>query len=497
MTHSRFGSCPRTFGRRVLRSWVLRLWKLGVVALLCAHLNPRMGHGLLFAGLRVDEPGQSSPQSSDQASEFVAQGFELLSRNDAVGAESAFRNAIQARPELAAAHRGLGLALWEQGQEETALGELTLATQLAPQDPDAHYALGKLAWTLSTQAHLANGGRSNFSPSDYQGLAIAELGKALSLRPQDFEICLNLAELYLDAGRAKQALARAGDAVRLASSPVQQSSAHVILGRAYFAVGEEDKAEWEFAAALGLDPVAGEAHLGLGQLRLFQRKIPQAQEEFRRAIQVSPNSAPAYTALAEVLVSLGQPAEARELLEKAVHLNPRDWHSQYQLATLLREAGQAARAGDLFEKVTRQRPDFLPAREQLGLSLLRRRDLEGAAAQADGLVAQAPRAAEGHRLKALVLWKQRDYEGSLVECAMALASDPDSPEMLALQALELWQLNRKKEAQAALVQAAKVQPKVTAAEVLCRLLLCDARDVGPVRDFIRKNRWVVTPASGP
>jgi hypothetical protein len=80
---------------------------------------------------------------------------------------------------------------------------------------------------------------------------------------------------------------------------------------------------------------------------------------------------------------------------------------------------------------------------------------------------------------------------------MALAGDPESAAMLALQAIELWQLNQKKEAQHAFSQAAKVEPKVATAEVFCRLLLCDARDLGPVGDFLRKNRWVLTPSPSP
>ncbi len=130
----------------------------------------------------------------------------------------------------------------------------------------------------------------------------------------------------------------------------------------------------------------------------------------------------------------------------------------------------------------------------VGLALLRRGDLPGAEAEAEGLLARNPRAAEGHRLMALLLWKRRDYEASLAECAMALANDPESAEVLALQAIELWLLNQKKESQRAFIQAAKLQPKLAAAEVFCRLVMCDARDVGSVGDFLRKNRWVLSPA---
>ena len=124
-------------------------------------------------------------------------------------------------------------------------------------------------------------------------------------------------------------------------------------------------------------------------------------------------------------------------------------------------------------------------------------DLRQASAKADALIAEKPQAAEGHRLLALILWKQHDLEGALAECAMALGSEPDSASMLALQSISLWQLGRKKDAQAAFRQAAKIEPKVGTAEVFCRLVLCDARDIGVVSDFLRRNREVIAPAPEP
>jgi hypothetical protein len=69
--------------------------------------------------------------------------------------------------------------------------------------------------------------------------------------------------------------------------------------------------------------------------------------------------------------------------------------------------------------------------------------------------------------------------------------------MLTLQAIGLWKLDRKKEAQAAFRQAAKVEPKVGSADVFCRLLLCDARDIASVSDFLHKSRWVLAPPTSP
>jgi tetratricopeptide (TPR) repeat protein len=98
---------------------------------------------------------------------------------------------------------------------------------------------------------------------------------------------------------------------------------------------------------------------------------------------------------------------------------------------------------------------------------------------------------------ALVLWRRRDYESSLAECASALVNDSDATAMLALESLELWQLDRKKEARATFIRAAKGNPRLGTSEVLCRLILCEAKDIGPVEEFLKKNRPPIAPPDFP
>jgi tetratricopeptide (TPR) repeat protein len=310
-----------------------------------------------------------------------------------------------------------------------------------------------------------------------------------------FPVCILLFCAYCSLPLAcplqQDAVAQAEEAVRLAAVPSQKAAAYVALGRAYFTKGEEDKAESALKSAIDLDPTNADAHLELGQLRIVQHKLPEAEAEFRQAVRVAPDSAVANATLAEVLLQTGRNAEARKLLEKTVSLDARDWHSQYRLATLLSD--DLARSTELLTNVTRLAPDFLPAREELGLALLRRGDSKAATTLAEAMIAAQPKAAEGHSLMAMTLWKGRDFEASLAECAMALAADPNSRRMQLLQALELWQMDRRKEAQQLFVHAAKKEPELATAAVFCRLLLCEARDIGVVDEFLRKNRWAVTP----
>src|SRR3989441_3659877 len=91
-------------------------------------------------------------RSSPQAADLVAQGFELLSRNDALHAEAAFRKAIEIQPEFAAAHRGLGLSLWAGGNPGLPLKALEVAAVLEPGKAETQYDLARLGWEFAGPA---------------------------------------------------------------------------------------------------------------------------------------------------------------------------------------------------------------------------------------------------------------------------------------------------------------------------------------------------------
>ncbi len=286
------------------------------------------------------------PQPLPGVAEAVNKGFDLLARNDAAGAEAAFRQAIELQPELELAHRGLGLALRARGQGEAALRELEVATRLDPSDADAHYALAETAWGLSRQSSASASAQGKPS-QDYRAMAADEYKKLAALRPQDASIRETLAELDLEAGRKEDALAEAQEAARVAPD---DAATHLALGHVYFAGAEEDKATAEFGKALKLNPKEGRAYLALGQIRFYQKRYAQAAENYQQAIQVSPNLAEAYAGMAQIYIQQGHSAGARGMLEKVVALDPQDWESQYQLAVLLNAAGEVASATELLEE---------------------------------------------------------------------------------------------------------------------------------------------------
>jgi tetratricopeptide (TPR) repeat protein len=428
---------------------------------------------------------------SAEAIELVNEGNSLLSRNDFLGAAAAYQKAVQDDPAFAEAHRGLGIALWRQGRLTQAWQELSTVARLEPDSAQAHYELGQLAWRISGVPSGSLSAPAGLSRGDFRALALSEAAKAVSLDPHNFEMRITLAEIELAAGRKTEAQADALGASSLAASATDRARALVLLARAYFATGDEVRAEAEYNEAIKEDPSNGQAYFGLGQLALFQRDAARAQKYFNRAIQASPDLAPAYAALGKLMLQQQQRGEAVAMLQKAVALDPGDFESQYELGRLLLESGDATRAKEMFAKIAAARPDYLPAGEQLALIDLREGDVQSAIARAQALVSRHPRAAEGHRVLALAYWRERQMDMSLAECAQALVADPGSTSMLALQALELWQTKARKEAQQVLHEAAHSDPTILSPVAFCRQIVCSAGDIPIVDNFLRQNRWVL------
>lgn len=431
-------------------------------------------------------------ETANRALGDVQQGYSQLAQKNFAGAETSFRAAIASQPKLAEAYHGLGLALWREGKGNDALRELTEAAQLDTTSAALELDLARAAWSMADQARSSNSQTQdhNVVESSYRSLAITEMLKATSLQPKDTQVHLDLAELYLEANEPKDAASQADEATRL---DPKNAAPFVILGRAAAAQGNEGQAVMEYEKAIQLNPHDAGSYIAIGELRAQQQDYPDAVKALRSAIQASPGLSEAYAMLGQILEQTHQTAEARAVLERALALDPSDWESAYQLGKILAGAGNAQASMALFQKAVDIHPDFPEAREQLALGLVRRGDLAGAAAQAEIIFRRRPQAPEGHAVMALVSWKQRSYDASLAECALALSSDPRSAQTLALQALDFWQEGRHGEARQAFVAASKEQQDIGSSDAFCRLVACDARDISVVEDFLRKNRWALSP----
>ncbi len=109
-----------------------------------------------------------------------------------------------------------------------------------------------------------------------RALAIAELKRAVELRPDLVEARVNLAAFLLASGNAPEATVLLEGAIRHRADHVL---AHLNLGDAYRLIGKPAEAKRELEWVMRKDPSLYQVHYNLGLLYLFSENIPGVTPE--------------------------------------------------------------------------------------------------------------------------------------------------------------------------------------------------------------------------
>ena len=424
---------------------------------------------------------------------LLRDGYKEIEQGDHAEAEVSFRRVLGGNPRVAAARRGLGLALWGQGQLPSAERELKAAIELDafldPGNPSElgaaiHFELARVRDQLGRRAE------SEIRRLEYHGRAIEGYREALGVDPGLIAARMRLANLLLETGKVFDAVHEAESVIRSRPSDVES---RLLLSRAYRQWGDRTRAEQELNEALRLEPNHSFALVRLGELLMERGDLEGAAGKFRRAAESHPELGEAHRALGFAYLNSHQPREAIRAFENALNVEPGDWQSRYHLATLVGGGGDVASAARHLERAIAAKPDYWPAYEELGYLLLRQGKVEEAARRAESVLRLNPRAAEGHAVMAIVSWRRNEIENALVECALVLESRPDDLGALALQALALWENGEKRQTRQTMTQIAALQPRLFDPSEFCKRILCAAADIGTVRDLLRRHRYLILP----
>ncbi len=193
--------------------------------------------------------------------------------------------ALRARPDYAAAHYNLGVALAEEHRATEAAEHFREALRLEPRYALAHYALGNV---LSGQGQREE--------------AIACYRRALESKADYAEAYNNLGLALIDAGRAGEAAVMLRQGVRLRP---QAAEAHNNLGLALAALGRFAEAEACYQEALRLHPRYAEAHNNLASALQAAGRHEEALASYEVALWFQPQSASVHWNRALAWLQLG------------------------------------------------------------------------------------------------------------------------------------------------------------------------------------------------
>jgi cellulose synthase operon protein C len=293
----------------------------------------RDGSALFGAALVVTLSACSKPS----ADELVVAAQRHIAERNLPAARIELRNAIQAAPDHAVAHRLLGATLLRLGDPVTAEGTLRQSLALHEKPDDV---LPSLALALLRQ------GQAQKVIDEFGSTTLQDLGAHAALRAHVGQAWL----LRAEAKPAAEAFAAA-----LAAQP---GNAVALLGQARIAAkeGKLDDAMALTDAALQGDARQVEAHAFKSHLWMARNQRPQALESLEQALAIDGAYLPARLALASILIDSKAHEKAKAVLGAAGPAQ-NDPQVQFLQSLLALRQGDLAKAKDAATAVLRAQPE--------------------------------------------------------------------------------------------------------------------------------------------
>lgn len=154
--------------------------------------------------------------------------------------------------------------------------------------------------------------------------------KMTKLSPKNGLLSFIVAGIYFSANRKSDALLAAQQAV---TWDPDFAEAHLLVGKAWFLLGDYHKATPPLDRALELDPRLTEALFLKGSAYKNRKRVEEAADYFLEAIQTDEKYTPAYLALGQLLLENGAAEEAVGILLAALKFEPKNGNLRFLLGT--------------------------------------------------------------------------------------------------------------------------------------------------------------------
>ena len=316
-----------------------------------------------------------------------------------------FRAVIRLRPNKSVARMNLGKALHDQGKLDDAIAEYRTAIRLQPDLADVHDSLGN---ALRNQGNVDE--------------AIAEYRTAIRLQPDYASAHSNLGNALSDQGKLDDAIAECRTAIRLQPD---LADAHTNLGNALWGQGKLDQAIAAYRTAIRLKPDDAAAHHNFGNALRDRGELDEAMAEYRTAIRLQPDSARAHDSLGIALGDQRKLDDAIAEYRTAIRLEPKYASAHSNLGMALQDQGKLDDAIAECRTAIRLQPDFANAHMNLGNALSGQGKLDDAIAAHRTAIRLKPDFAKAHSGLGNALREQGKLDDAIAECRTAIRLKPD------------------------------------------------------------------------
>jgi len=234
--------------------------------------------------------------------------------------------------------------------------------------------------------------------SDYTNKAIEFYRQAMKLDPAASFLSEELTDLYIQAGRIKDAVTEAEDLLK--QNP-DNLDARRLLGRIYARlIGDPDqhkvndemvqRAIEQFLKVTEKDPKDVDSWLMLGRLESVNRNSVEAEKAFKKVLDLDASNEEALTGLARVYAEVGDTKNAIEMLRQATSKNPNP-RTLAALATFYHNSHDFASAAEVWSQALQMDPENNRIKQQLAEDLLSADHFDQALKYYQELAASDPR----------------------------------------------------------------------------------------------------------
>jgi tetratricopeptide (TPR) repeat protein len=129
----------------------------------------------------------------------------------------------------------------------------------------------------------------------------------------------------------------------------------------YLDLGRAREAAAHFEASVRLKPESAAAHYNLATALTLAGRQDEAVDQYRQALRIRPDYPLAHNNLGDVLLRLGNPDEALDHFREALRLDPAYAEAHYNVGSVFRSRGERSEAIARFREAVRLKPDWVPA----------------------------------------------------------------------------------------------------------------------------------------
>ena len=231
---------------------------------------------------------------------------------------------------------GRGVAAYNRGETDHAIGNFTRAIELNPQDADAYFSRG-----------VAYGDKGEYD------LAIADYDATLRVNPQDAAAYINRSVAYVNKGEYDLAIANFDVALRI--NP-KFDAAYYNRGVAYGHKGEYDLAIADFDVALRINPQDADTYYNRGTAYGHKGEYDLAIADFDAALRINPQNAAAYYNRGKTYGNKGEYDLAIADYDATLRINPQDADAYYNRGVAYGHRGEYDLAIADYDAVLRINP---------------------------------------------------------------------------------------------------------------------------------------------